>query len=160
MDSLIVSSLSTEAEEKTLTLVQGHLTLTLSFIFYLGYQPLALPLPPGSLFHLFSPFSGPLFCLGFILLFPLVFPLFPLFSPVPCPLGSCPSFLSTYFLPSSLTPHHPLGCPWVLRSFRLPSTADLGKVCTISFERPVNYLCDAWHVYPPKYEAWTHFNRP
>ena len=31
-------------------------------------------------------------------------------------------------------------------------------VCTISFERPVNYLCDAWHVSPPKYEAWTHFN--
>ena len=36
----------------------------------------------------------------------------------------------------------------------------LGKVCTISFERPVNYLCDAWHVFPPKYEAWTHFNSP
>ena len=35
-----------------------------------------------------------------------------------------------------------------------------GKVCTISFERPVNYLCDAWHVFPSKYEAWTHFNRP
>ena len=34
------------------------------------------------------------------------------------------------------------------------------KVCTISFERPVNYLCDAWHVFPPKYEAWTQFNRP
>ena len=34
----------------------------------------------------------------------------------------------------------------------------LGKVCTISFERPVNYLCDASHVFPPKYEAWTHFN--
>ena len=34
------------------------------------------------------------------------------------------------------------------------------KVCTISFERPVNYLCVAWHVFPPKYEAWTHFNRP
>ena len=33
------------------------------------------------------------------------------------------------------------------------------KVCSISFERPVNYLCDAWHVFPPKYEAWTHFNR-
>ena len=33
-----------------------------------------------------------------------------------------------------------------------------GKVCTISFERPVNYLCYAWHVFPPKYEAWTHFN--
>ena len=33
-----------------------------------------------------------------------------------------------------------------------------GIVCTISFERPVNYLCDAWHVFPPKYEAWTHFN--
>ena len=31
-------------------------------------------------------------------------------------------------------------------------------VCTISFERPVNYLCDAWHVFPTKYEAWTHFN--
>ena len=31
-------------------------------------------------------------------------------------------------------------------------------VCTISFERPVNYLCEAWHVFPPKYEAWTHFN--
>ena len=31
------------------------------------------------------------------------------------------------------------------------------KVCTISFERPVNYLCDAWHVFRPKYEAWTHF---
>ena len=36
----------------------------------------------------------------------------------------------------------------------------IGKVCTISFERPVNYLCDAWHVFPPKYKAWTHFNRP
>ena len=34
------------------------------------------------------------------------------------------------------------------------------KVCTISFERPVNYLCDAWHVFPSKYEAWPHFNRP
>ena len=34
------------------------------------------------------------------------------------------------------------------------------KACTISFERPVKYLCDAWHVFPPKYEAWTHFNRP
>ena len=34
------------------------------------------------------------------------------------------------------------------------------KVCTISFERPVNYLCDAWHVFPPKYKAWTRFNRP
>ena len=32
------------------------------------------------------------------------------------------------------------------------------KVCTISFDRPVNYLCDAWHVFPPKYEAWTYFN--
>ena len=31
-------------------------------------------------------------------------------------------------------------------------------VCTISFERPVNYLCDAWHVFPPQYEAWTYFN--
>ena len=34
------------------------------------------------------------------------------------------------------------------------------KVCTISFERPVNYLCDAWHVFPHKYEAWAYFNRP
>ena len=34
------------------------------------------------------------------------------------------------------------------------------KVCTISFERLVNYLCHAWHVFPPKYEAWTHFNMP
>ena len=34
------------------------------------------------------------------------------------------------------------------------------KVCTTSFERPVNYLCNAWHVFSPKYEAWTHFNRP
>ena len=34
------------------------------------------------------------------------------------------------------------------------------KVCTISFERPVNYLCHPWHVFPAKYEAWTHFNRP
>ena len=33
------------------------------------------------------------------------------------------------------------------------------KVCPISFERPVNYLCDAWHVFQPKYKAWTHFNR-
>ena len=32
------------------------------------------------------------------------------------------------------------------------------KVCTISFERPVNYLCDAWHVFLPKYKAWTHVN--
>ena len=38
--------------------------------------------------------------------------------------------------------------------------SNLGKVCTISFERPVKYLSDAWHVFPPKYEAWTHFNRP
>ena len=36
----------------------------------------------------------------------------------------------------------------------------VSKVCTTSFERPVNYLCDAWHVFPQKYEAWTHFNRP
>ena len=36
----------------------------------------------------------------------------------------------------------------------------MSKVCTISFERPVNYLCDAWHVFPSKYEAQTHFNRP
>ena len=46
-----------------------------------------------------------------------------------------------------------------------PQTADdvnvkSGKACTISFERPVNYLCDAWHVFPPKYKAWTNFNRP
>ena len=34
------------------------------------------------------------------------------------------------------------------------------EVCTISFEQPVNYLCDAWHVFPPKYEAWAHVNRP
>ena len=34
------------------------------------------------------------------------------------------------------------------------------KVCRISYQRPVNYLCDAWHVFPPKYEGWTHFNRP
>ena len=34
------------------------------------------------------------------------------------------------------------------------------KVCTISFERPVKYLCDGWHIFPPKYEAWTHYNRP
>ena len=25
-----------------------------------------------------------------------------------------------------------------------------GKVCTISFERPFNYLCDAWHAFSPK----------
>ena len=47
---------------------------------------------------------------------------------------------------------------------RAPKTLhrmSLCKVCTISFERPVNYLCDASsHVFPPKYEAWTHFNRP
>ena len=24
------------------------------------------------------------------------------------------------------------------------------KVCTISFERPVNYLCEQWHIFPPK----------
>ena len=36
----------------------------------------------------------------------------------------------------------------------------LCKVGTISFERPVNYLYDAWHVFLPKYEAGTHFNRP
>ena len=23
------------------------------------------------------------------------------------------------------------------------------KVCTVSFERPVNYLCDTWHVFRP-----------
>ena len=39
-----------------------------------------------------------------------------------------------------------------------PTRENPGKVCTISFERPVNYLCDAWQVFPPKYEAWTHFN--
>ena len=32
----------------------------------------------------------------------------------------------------------------------------IGKVCTISFERPIKYLCDAWHVFPPKYEVCTH----
>ena len=36
----------------------------------------------------------------------------------------------------------------------------ISKVCTISFERPVSYLCEKWHVFPPKYEAWTRFNRP
>ena len=40
------------------------------------------------------------------------------------------------------------------------SKASRHKVFTISFERPVNYLCDALHVFPPKYEAWTHFDRP
>ena len=35
---------------------------------------------------------------------------------------------------------------------------NITEVCTISFERPVNYLYDAWHVFPPKYEAWTHFS--
>ena len=41
------------------------------------------------------------------------------------------------------------------------TTGDImSKVCTISFEQPVNYLCDAWHVFPPKYEAWTHFDMP
>ena len=40
-----------------------------------------------------------------------------------------------------------------------PYSTTLIKVCTISFERPVKYLCDAWHVFPLKYEAWTHFNR-
>ena len=42
--------------------------------------------------------------------------------------------------------------------YNIPSEGLPSKVCTISFERPVNYLCDAWHVFPPKYEAWTHFN--
>ena len=45
--------------------------------------------------------------------------------------------------------------PWYILDI-----SNLAKVCTISSERPVNYLCDAWHVFPPKYEAWTHFNRP
>ena len=74
------------------------------------------------------------------------------------------------------TSYHPLTIPCVI-SFDIidiKSTCDKIKtldrdfkmdlhiciVCTISFERPVNYLCDAWHVFPPKYEAWTHFNRP
>ena len=63
----------------------------------------------------------------------------------------------------------PTACEWrrkaIDHNFPLPSkglTAGChlrdGIVCTISFERPVNYLCDAWHVFPPKYEAWTHFN--
>ena len=43
-----------------------------------------------------------------------------------------------------------------LRVYRVGYSVHI--VCTISFERPVNYLCDAWHVFPPKYEAWTHFN--
>ena len=41
---------------------------------------------------------------------------------------------------------------------KLPVRKRSGKVCTISFERPVNYLCDAWHVFQPKWEAWTYFN--
>ena len=42
--------------------------------------------------------------------------------------------------------------------FQCKTAVIINKVCTISFERPVNYLCDAWHVFPSKYEAWTHFN--
>ena len=42
----------------------------------------------------------------------------------------------------------------------LGASVNEDKVCTISFERPVNYPCAAWHGFPPKYEAWTHFNRP
>ena len=34
-----------------------------------------------------------------------------------------------------------------LSKWTLPSKQ--GKVCSISFERPVNYLCDAWHVFHP-----------
>ena len=29
------------------------------------------------------------------------------------------------------------------------------KVCTISFERPVNYLCGAWYVFQPTFrQVW------
>ena len=114
MDSLIITSLSIEVEEKTLTLVQGHLTLTLSIAFYLGYQPSALPLPqvPSFIPH-FPQFLSPF--PQFLSPFPWYSPCLPLPTPVPCPLGSPPSFLSTSFLPSSSTPHYPLGCPWVLR---------------------------------------------
>ena len=66
MDSLIITSLSIEVEEKTIILVQGHRTLTLSFTFYLGYQPSALPLPQPPLSFPFSPFPGPLFSPVFI----------------------------------------------------------------------------------------------
>ena len=47
---------------------------------------------------------------------------------------------------------------WLGKPYRHKKTTV--KVCTISFEQPVNYFCDAWHVFPPKHEAWTHFNRP
>ena len=60
--------------------------------------------------------------------------------PMKCPMGRCTPPIGTFHKDQ------------ILR--------DEGKVCTISFDRPVNYLCDAWHVFPPKYEAWTHFNRP
>ena len=115
MDSLIITSLSIEVEEKTFTLVQGHLTLTLSFTFYLGYQPSALPLPQApSFIPLFPHSQAPVFP-SFYPLSPWYSPCLLLPTPVPCPLGSPPSFLSTSCLPSSSTPHHPLGCPWVLR---------------------------------------------
>ena len=66
MDSLTITSLSIEVEEKTFTLVQGHLTLTLSFTFYLGYQPSALPLPQAPSFIPLFPIPRPLFSPVFI----------------------------------------------------------------------------------------------
>ena len=48
-------------------------------------------------------------------------------------------------------------CPKYLQLSRAPPVVQ-SIVRRISFERPVNYLCDAWHVFPPKYEVWTHFN--
>ena len=50
----------------------------------------------------------------------------------------------------------PSGRPFLQRMIAL--TKGLVKVCTISFERPVNYLWATWHVFPPKYNAWMHFN--
>ena len=32
------------------------------------------------------------------------------------------------------------------------------KVCSINFDLPANYVWATWHVFPPKYNAWTHFN--
>ena len=38
------------------------------------------------------------------------------------------------------------------------NTTMVYTVHTISFERPVNYLCDAWHVFSPKYKALIFYN--
>ena len=70
--------------------------------------------------------------------------------------GLSPSYFCDYF--KTLSSTHAIGRRQATMGNLFVQRRN--KVCTISFERPVNYLCDAWHVFLPKYEAWTHFNRP